>query len=595
MKLIRINLFKKLSIRVQVLLIGLIILAIIPLVIVKVYQQSSQTIITQNTQYNTELVSMLQQRVSANYANISNLMINLGYDTTVQNFLTESDKLTIYDYSKKVESLMSVVRSTDKNIVDIIIIGAPNIYASMYGNVRYANGIMTTIRDDGDVYYGGFQRKGPLLNNDIFIFGMNIYASGDNPLYGEKIGYITALMDVKSINSELEKYPRLAGTSFFVMDNRELVYTNSENNLSMIEHIESASSDKYSETAVLETIADKRYAIQSFELPEISGKIIMAVPISNLMKELEKLKETSYLLMIVTLLIVSIPYAVLMMNLLKPLTKLMRFMTKLKAGNLEVLHSKVNLEGYAEIEVISNEFNTMLERINDLTNQLIETTTKLYQVDLEKQRAEYAFLQSQINPHFLSNTLDSIKGIALVKGNKEIYEMTNALSTMLRYSIKGNDEVSLGEELKIAGACVKIHQGRFPGKITFEQICPEELFSIPVPKMMLQPIVENALEHGLELLGKEGFLRIIVDKRDDDCLQITIIDNGVGIDSHRLDLLHEQIDSQNITSNEHIGIQNVNNRIWLKYGEMYGIKIFSMAGQGTKVVITLPCNVQEAS
>lgn len=580
--------FKKLSIRVQVLIIGAIIFGIIPFVIVKVYQQASTIIITQNTQYNTELVSLLKQRVSANYTNTSNLMINLGYDTTVQKFLLESDKLKIYDFSKKVESLMGVVKSMNKDILDIVILGGPNIHASLDGKIKYAYESMESSSDDGVVHYEGFRQAGPFLKSDVFLFGMNIFASGDTPLYGEKIGFITIIMDVKSINTELEKYPRLAGTSFFIMDNHEVVYTNNNGKGQMLKHVQSTHADSYSEKAVFETIDNKRYALQSFDLPEISGKIIMAVPISNLMKELEKLKKTSYFLMLITLILVFIPYGVLMMNLLKPLTKLIRFMKSLKGGNLEVLHSKVSLEGYAEIEVISNEFNTMLMRINDLTNQLIDATSKLYQVDLEKQRAEYAYLQSQINPHFLSNTLDSIKGIALVKGNRDIYEMTNALSTMLRYSIKGSDEVSLEEELKIARACVKIHQGRFPGKIEFEQLCPEELYTISVPKMIIQPIVENALEHGLEAKGGLGLLRISVEKRSEDCLEITVTDNGIGIASDHLHQLNEKMNNNIITSNDHIGIQNVNNRIWLKYGDAYGVKMFSVQGEGTKVVITLP-------
>lgn len=125
--------FKKLSIRSQVMIIGFVIIAMIPFVIIRVYQQASMTIINQNTQYNTELVSLLKQKLSANYANASNLMMNLGYDTTVQTLLIETDKLKMYNLSKNVESLIGVVKNTNKDILDIAILGRLNTQTPFSG------------------------------------------------------------------------------------------------------------------------------------------------------------------------------------------------------------------------------------------------------------------------------------------------------------------------------------------------------------------------------------------------------------------------------------------------------------------------------
>lgn len=578
--------FGKLSIRTQVLLIGALIVAIIPFVIVRVYQQSSATIINQNTEYNTELVSILKQRVSANYANVSALMMNLGYDTTLQKFLLETDKLKQYDLSQKVESLMGVVRNTNQDILDIVVVGRNQAYTSLAGKSKDARELMATAGSDGTVHYRGYSPPDKVLDKGKLLFGMNIFASGDTQFYGEKIGYILIILDIKSIHSAFEGYPRLAGTNFYMMDNKGVIYANSDEPESMLSTVGTDDAADGGKTSVRK-IGRKKYAVQTFELPEISGKIVTAVPIHNLMKELERLRKTSYWLLAVTLLVVSVPYTMLMMNILKPLTRLMRFMKRLKGGNLEVLNDKVDLKGYAEIEVISSEFNTMLARINSLTGQLVDATAKLYQVDLEKQKAEYAYLQSQINPHFLSNTLDSIKGIAIVKGNQDIFEMTTALSSMLRYSIKGKDEVSLADELKIAEACVKIHQGRFPGRLSFKVICPAELQDIPVPRMILQPIVENALGHGLEPRGRGGVLLITVAEDADGRLAIAVEDNGVGIEPDRLAQLTASLASRNAEASGHIGVRNVNNRLWLKYGSPCGIRLHSEQGRGTKVVLTL--------
>jgi two-component system sensor histidine kinase YesM len=578
--------FKRLSIRTQVLLCGLFIVAIIPIIVSRVYQLSSETIINQNTQYNTELVSLLKQRISDNYANVSSMMMNAGYDSTVQRFLIESDKLRSYDLSQKVEGTLSIARNMNTDILDIIVMGRSNARISLAGRTKYAADLMKTAGDDGIVHYRGYRPPDKILDKSILLFGMNIFASGDTPFYGEKIGYITVILDIKAIQTEFAEYPRLAGTSFFMMDENGMIYSNSQEPEGMLDQIQNAATGNDGESAI-QTINGKKFAVQSFNLPEISGRIVTAVPVHNLMRELEKLKTVSFGLLALTLLIVSIPYSMLMMNILKPLTRLIRYMNTLKAGNLEVLNNKVDLRGYAEIEIISRHFNFTTTRIHDLTGQLIDATTQLYEADLEKQRAEYAYLQSQINPHFLSNTLDSIKGVAIVKGNREIFEMTTALSTMLRYTIKGKEEVSLGEELKIAEACVKIYQGRFPDKFTYKLLCPQEWLHVPLPKMILQPIVENALGHGLEAQGS-GVLLISVEQSEDGLLEIAVEDNGVGIPSGRLEQLTRLLACKHTDTGDHIGLLNVNNRLKLKYGDACGVRLYSQEGMWTKTVLTLP-------
>ncbi|WP_214628959.1 sensor histidine kinase [Paenibacillus agaridevorans] len=581
--------FNKLSIRTQVLAIGAILLAVIPLVSIMAFRHSSEVIVNQNTQYNMELVSNLKHRVSDNYAKISSIMINLGYDTTVQDFLAESDYLRTYELAQKVNSLMGVIKSTNPDIIDIIIVNAMGKHTSLTGKIRMAQGMMYEVSErDARVHYGGFIHDDPLLINNMFLFGMNLFASRDTYRYGEKIGFITIVLDTESIQSEIEKFPRLSGTSIYLRTNGELAFTNEGGFAPDLDEKQLDLYSNYGERAVIEKIGGKSYAIQSFALPEINGDITSAVPIGILIKELEGLKRTSYLMLIVMLALVTIPYSVLMMNILRPLGKLIAFMKRLKSGNLEVLHTKVELEGYAEIEVISTQFNTMLNRINDLTRQLLETTGDLYQADIERQRAELAFLQSQINPHFLSNTLDAIKGIAIVKGNQDIYQMTAALSRMLRYSIKGANEVRLEDELKIVSSYITIHQGRFPGRIQFEQHTSDELLGVLIPKMIIQPLVENAMTHGLEPHASGGKVVILAELHEDHHMEITVTDNGVGMEPERLTQLRGTLRSRDRNANEHIGIKNVNDRIRLHYGDNYGIEINSWLGSGTVVRVRLP-------
>ncbi|MOA06039.1 putative sensor-like histidine kinase [compost metagenome] len=166
--------------------------------------------------------------------------------------------------------------------------------------------------------------------------------------------------------------------------------------------------------------------------------------------------------------------------------------------------------------------------------------------------------------------------------------MTNALSRMLRYSIKGANEVTLEEELKIVSSYITIHQGRFPGRIQFEQNVSEDLKDILIPKMIIQPLVENALTHGLEPHASGGKVVIQAVLLDDQKMEIIVTDNGVGMASERLTYLRGILQSRDRSANQHIGIKNVNVRIRLHYGEGYGLDISSQPGSGTVVRVRLP-------
>lgn len=581
------KIFKKLSIRFQVMIIGLIIIAIVPVIMLNAYKQSSELIIEQNTQYNKELIAMMKQRVSLNYAEVSTLMINLAYDPTVQNFLIENEDLKLYELSKKIEGLMSVIKDANPDILDIAVVSNSGTTVYMKGSLYDEKPVRV---EGGTVHYTGFRKPTMITDNEKFLFSMNIFSLGNRLPYGDHAGYMTIALDVRSFNREIEKFPRLAGTDFYLFDSANLVFSNSRQDEHLIRQISDPLFHKDQEQTVLETEQGTRYIVQSHTLPEIGGKIVSATPISLLTKDLEPLKTKSYLLLGLMLLLITIPYSILMMNILKPLSRLMTFMKQLKTGSLNVLHSKVKLEGYAEIEMISDEFNTMLRRINNLTGRLVDTRTELYQTELEKQRVQYAYLQSQINPHFLSNTLDTIKGIAIAQGSRETYEMAGALSRMLRYSIKGGDVVTLGEELQIVNAYIKIHQLRFSGRFIYEENCPAELMNLHVPKMIIQPVVENALTHGLETFASGGIVSINVRLNETGDLVVTVTDNGVGMDAARLEQLSALLDAsrKDHMQHDHIGVANVHNRIHVKYGDPYGLSISSRLGAGTRVTLTFP-------
>lgn len=215
--------------------------------------------------------------------------------------------------------------------------------------------------------------------------------------------------------------------------------------------------------------------------------------------------------------------------------------------------------------------------------------------DILCRQAEMDALQSQINPHFLYNTLDSIRGQALAEGAEDIADMTEALSTFFRYSISNSNNVAtLAEELENVRNYFMIQQFRFSNRFHLE-ICPfpqELLEECRMPKLTLQPILENCILHGMEQVMGQGTITIRVEATDLRTI-LTVSDNGAGMQEEVLLRLQSRLrqdtkDPQTETKRFGIALPNVNRRIQLLFGKEYGLRVMSTLGQGTDVEICLP-------
>ena len=219
--------------------------------------------------------------------------------------------------------------------------------------------------------------------------------------------------------------------------------------------------------------------------------------------------------------------------------------------------------------------------------------------DLNKRQAQYLALQNQINPHFLYNTLESIRSEALIAGLESVADMTEALATFFRYTIsKVENLVSVEEELENCKTYFRIQQYRFGNRlqlhIDYEEEEWQEIIHCRIPKLTLQPILENSIIHGTELKIGTGNLRIQFE-RTEKRLIIRISDDGIGMEEQTLLELNRRLrkDSSKVSYQQSetkggIALANVNNRIHLIFGEEYGMHVYSIQGEGTDVEITIP-------
>lgn len=263
-----------------------------------------------------------------------------------------------------------------------------------------------------------------------------------------------------------------------------------------------------------------------------------------------------------------------------PAKELMESMKTLAKDNE---YPRVKIVSNDEIGMIGLEYNKMAENIETLIE-------KVYKMELTQKQAELEFLQMQINPHFLYNALDTISWMALAKGNMDVSEMTIALAELLRATIKKESFITLREEMNTVKDYLLIQQERFGDKISAEYFVEEDAYSCMVPNFILQPVIENAIIHGLEPKIEKGKLSINISIQD-EFLTFLVEDNGVEMDETEILDLYKKCRENN--TKQSIGLKNVYRRLLLCYGESSMLKIESNKEQGTRISFLIPRNISK--
>ncbi len=262
----------------------------------------------------------------------------------------------------------------------------------------------------------------------------------------------------------------------------------------------------------------------------------------------------------------------------KPVYELCDVTNQIANGDLTV---RSNVDAGAEIGALSDSLNVMVDKINELLVQMKEEQIRLRKAELE-------LLQSQINPHFLYNTLGTIMWLAEGGDRKTVVSMVGSLSDFFRASLnQGKEIVTIKEELNHVRSYLEIQQVRYMDIMEYEIDIPESVHEYLIPKITIQPLVENSLYHGIK--NKRGKGKIIITASEDkDNAYITVSDNGIGMKEERLAQVIKAIKDKEAAENQIYGVYNVNERIALKFGDEYGISIESEYGVGTRVQIKLP-------
>lgn len=327
------------------------------------------------------------------------------------------------------------------------------------------------------------------------------------------------------------------------------------------------------------TVQDKSDSIVSYTLNNNGWRLVGVIPYIEISEQISKIAQIFFTFMSLVLIAIIVFIYFVIQMILQPLNELIQGIELIQQGNLRVVLKE---EGYNEFRVIIHSFNIMVEKVRSL----IETT---YQQQVLYRKAEMSALQAKLNPHFLYNTLDMIHWMLILKGEEKIGDAVIALSNILRYSISDESEfVTVSEDIIQLKNYLGIQGMRFEDKLQYSICISDEMLDLRIPKLLIQPLVENSIKYAFQDMGCKGRISIRGWMVDED-LVFEVADNGIGISKEKLQsiLASENIDEKRTG----IGIKIVNQRIKYIYGDQYGITIDSAQKKGTKVTIRMGKNI----
>ena len=323
----------------------------------------------------------------------------------------------------------------------------------------------------------------------------------------------------------------------------------------------------------------EKYLVTRTDMKTTGWTLVSMVPYKSVMAETMAISGVMILAVAITLIVTLLLLNRILTGVVKPLKKLEKYMVQVNPDNMD---QRMEILTDDEIGHLSMKFNQMMDRIRNLKEQVIEEQE-------DKRKYELQALQAQINPHFLYNTLDSIIWMAETN-DSNIVAMTEALVKLFRISLnKGNEEISLERELEHVKNYLIIQSMRYADKFTYEISAEPGVERCRTIKLILQPIVENCIYHGIKKKRGTGKITIRAYRREQNLI-IEVSDDGCGMPEEICrKILSDEIESEDI-SGSGIGVKNVNERIQLRFGKKYGLSYSSEEGVGTTVTYVLPYN-----
>ncbi len=596
---------KALPIRRQLFLIILAFMLLLFAVMATAYMFTSRWLYNQNSDYSYLLLNKIRQHISAQNTATNRLIQGIAYNESVQQYLLESKDQSPWRYElyKQTNTLVARYSSLREGISDVTIMGTGGSNFNLMFDQQKRAAVLETIEEMKSKGYGGSSPyyKGLIVHHDgdkdnqYFLVGLPINNAMSTSTVGRRLGYMVVFMEPSSFISNVEEVYQNAFGKIYVLDRNDVVVAASGGGhigeVYALDQLEEAGGGDY----VFYDQQHTRHIVRMVDLPDIEGKIINVISEKELLRGMTDIRKVYMVILALTIPTLVFMAIVFGRSIVSPIRMFIRAINALKMGQFQKERTEIKLDGYLEIKIMAGKFNEMIEAIDELTEEAVDSRMRIYELELSKQTAELSYLKHQVNPHFLYNTLASMKGLAAELDIPQFVEITGALSQIYKYSIKGAEWVTLREELDIVKSYVKIQQFRFEDRFDVYYDVDPQLHDRKIIKMILQPIVENALSHGLERKMNKGTLRIGGCDNGQGATVLWVKDDGEGIPPDKLEQLQQALSGHaerepGTTENHSLGLMNVHRRLQLTYGSGSGLVLRSSPSGGTEVYLTILAN-----
>ncbi|MGO4696105.1 sensor histidine kinase [Paenibacillus sp. 2TAB26] len=551
-------------------------------VILNIYERD---ILEQNTGRSLQISKALSYSVSQEINRMSGLFASIGVDQDVIFTIFDINRLSGIEKQKAANKLKIMIEKYTASVSGRVL--SVNFFFDNGKSYSYLKNMMM---DDSAVREQDWYRD-TISKPDVIRFQGML----PNALYGNYNPYMMAAALSPSTTNRMSKMELIlftfeSGTFDHILQSRD----NSESVLHIVSgkgqiiasntvidrgsHVVNNWSKEISrgvEGSFVDDSEDNKKLITYAKVDNTDWYIVQIIPFADLLANYRNVNSFVWFLAILIILAFVLVSFYFVSNVTKPIRVLLHQMVRVTGGDL---NAKFTGSGSLEMVRLGHSFNLMTEQVRQLISQREKQ-------EVEKRKAEFAALQSQINPHFLINTLNAIKFMALISKADNIRNMTHSLTQLLASSFnRGGLLTTIADEVNHLKHYLYIMEIRFGRPIQMEWNIDPEVSGHYLLKLLLQPILENSIIHGLKDIDYPGIITITIVKEDKNLL-ITIADNGMGMTSDVIDQLEDRTASYTFSG---MGNRNVHRRIQLHYGLQYGLRYESNLPQGTKVSIRLP-------
>ncbi|MFU7517554.1 cache domain-containing protein [Clostridium sp. HCS.1] len=578
------------------LLIFFLVITFLPITTLGIFANLIYTKILENkvNQHTDQMIKQIEVNIDNHIKSVENILMYISSSEDIISFLQQSkddNSKEIYDLEARIRRNLKVYTDVNSEIFGLLVVNNNDKYISNELEKKTRDSLMKEIWYTGAI---NESEKSYFFSNPI---GRNLkpyksYSAEDiisiskaviDKNTNESIGVVMADINLKKFDDIISDNNIGEKGFFYLLDNNNnIVYSPVNPTIYRI------NSNKFNnkKDSFIYSINNETFKIMYTTSSVTGWKTIGVFSFKDITKDITGMERFTLIIAIITSLL-AVFFSLLFTNsIVTPIRELRTLMKGVESGDLDLKF---------EEHKYSNEFGELGHSFNHMVSEIKQLINMVYEEQRSKRKAEIETLQAQIKPHFLYNTLDTIAWMAEDYNAKDIVKLVSALTKVFRIGLnKGKEVIKLRDEIEHINSYLIIQKYRYEDKLSYEINFHKDILDILILKLITQPIVENAIYHGIKEKRGKGEISINFTKVVDEII-ITVEDNGAGISEEKLQNINSMLETSNSFyidsgSGSGYGISNVNTRIKLSYGQNYGLRYYSKLGVGTKVEIRLPFN-----